>query len=333
MIHGERYMRRCLEIGKLALGTARPNPNVGCVIVHDQSIIAEGYTSPFGGAHAEVNAIDSIGDFSLLNNSTLYVSLEPCSHYGKTPPCANRIIEAGIKHVVVGCMDPNPEVSGQGIALLRNAGCQVETGVLEDECREHHRRFLTFHEARRPYIILKWAESKDGFLAPAERDKIEPVWISNTNSRQLVHKWRAEEQAILVGYNTVKQDNPSLTVRDWTGDNPKKVVIDRYGTLVKDYDVFKGDPPLIITEKDIDFSKGIASQIVTFLYHQNINSIIIEGGTKTLNAFLFENIWDEARVFSGQLELTNGIKAPLIENRPFIKQKIGTDVLKIYKNA
>ncbi len=326
-------MHRCLEIGTLALGTARPNPNVGCVIVHENKIIGEGYTSPYGGPHAEVNAIASVKDKSLLRQSTLYVSLEPCSHHGKTPPCANHIIESGIRQVIIGCIDPNPDVSGQGIAILEQAGCHVETGILDLECRHHHRRFICFHEKQRPYIILKWAQSRDGILAPDSRNKIGPVWISNRRSRQLVHKWRSEEQAILVGFNTVKHDNPGLNTRNWSGNDPIKVVIDQYNGLGKDYNIFKGKAPIVLSEDHIDFSANIASQIGEHLYKLGINSVIIEGGAKTLGYFIDLNFWDEARVFTGQVELEDGMPAPKLNADPFEQMTIDGDILKIYQNA
>jgi diaminohydroxyphosphoribosylaminopyrimidine deaminase/5-amino-6-(5-phosphoribosylamino)uracil reductase len=216
----EKYIKRCIEIAKNGLGTARPNPMVGSVIVHEDVIIGEGYTSTYGGNHAEVNAIHSVQDKSLLKQATLYVTLEPCSHYGKTPPCSDLIITHNIPKIVIGCVDDNKKVEGQGIERLRKAGCHVIVGVLENACKEHHKRFLTFHNKKRPYVILKWAETKDGFIAPVSKDTLQPVWITNEYSRQLVHKWRAEEQSILVGTQTVLDDNPSLTVRDWTGENP-----------------------------------------------------------------------------------------------------------------
>jgi len=194
----EKYISRCIYIAKNGLGTTAPNPMVGCVIVHDSNIIGEGFTSPYGGAHAEVNAINSVKDKSLLKEATLYVTLEPCSHFGKTPPCSNLIIDDGIKNVVIGCVDDNEKGSGQGIAKLKEAGCNVTVCFLENGCKEHHKRFFTFHNKKRPYIILKWAETADGFIAPLHKRVKQPVWITNQYSRQLVHKWRAEEQAILV---------------------------------------------------------------------------------------------------------------------------------------
>ena len=233
----EDYIRRCIQIGSNGLGTAQPNPMVGAVIVYNNRIIGEGYTSPYGGSHAEVNAINSVHDISLLSESTLYVTLEPCSHFGKTPPCSDLIIKHQIPRVVIGCIDDNPEVAGRGVKKLRDSGCEVILGILEEDCKNHHKRFFTFHNKKRPYIILKWAESGDGYIAPKTKKEKQPVWITNAYSRQLVHRWRSEEHAILVGTTTVMEDNPSLTVSDWKGPNPIIVVLDRSKKLVVEYAV------------------------------------------------------------------------------------------------
>jgi len=325
------YIKRCLQIAKNGLGITRPNPMVGAVIVYNNRIIAEGFTSAYGGNHAEVNAINAVKDKSLLTKSTLYVTLEPCSHFGKTPPCSDLIVRHKIPNVVIGCIDDNPEVAGKGIAKLKASGCNVTVGVLEAECKAHHKRFFTFHNKKRPYIILKWAESADGFIAPIQKNEKQPVWITNTYSRQLVHKWRAKEQAILVGTNTVIEDNPSLTVRDWTGENPIRVVLDRTSKLNSDYSVFNTDAKTIrITDKEIDFEKPIAHQISNLLHQQNINSIIIEGGSQTLQTFIDENLWDEARVFVGNTSFITGIKAPKLIGNLISQSKIKNDLLKIY---
>ncbi|NRD23397.1 bifunctional diaminohydroxyphosphoribosylaminopyrimidine deaminase/5-amino-6-(5-phosphoribosylamino)uracil reductase RibD [Winogradskyella litoriviva] len=327
----ETYIKRCLQIAKNGLGTTRPNPMVGAVIVHNDLIIAEGYTSAYGGNHAEVNAINAVKDKSLLTKCTLYVTLEPCSHFGKTPPCSDLIVKHKIPNVVIGCIDDNPEVAGKGIAKLKASGCNVTVGVLEAECKAHHKRFFTFHNKKRPYIILKWAETTDGFMAPIKKDEKKPVWITNKYSRQLVHKWRAEEQAILVGTNTVIEDNPSLTVRDWSGENPIRVVLDRTSKLNSDYSIFNDEAKTIrVTDKDIDFEKPIAIQIADVLFKQNINSIIIEGGSQTLQTFIDENLWDEARVFIGKTEFKSGIKAPQIIGNLIFENTIKNDTLKIY---
>lgn len=327
------YIKRCLEIAKNGLGTTRPNPMVGSVIVYSNKIIGEGYTSEYGGNHAEVNAINSVKNKDLLKEATLYVTLEPCSHFGKTPPCSDLIIKHQIPNVVIGCVDDNEKVAGKGIAKLKAAGVNVTVGVLEDDCKNHHKRFYTFHNKKRPYIILKWAESFDGFIAPKTKNKQEPVWITNTFSRQLVHKWRAEEQAILVGTNTVLQDNPSLTIRSWTGKNPTRLFIDKDAEISNNYAIFDDNAETIVINKALyDFSKPLAKQICNILFEKNMTSIIIEGGAKTLQTFIDEQLWDEARVFIGQNVFKDGIKAPVFEGKLISEEKILSDTLKIYKN-
>ena len=306
---------------------------VGCVIVVDDQIIAEGYTSPYGGAHAEVNAIKAVKDVCLLTKATLYVTLEPCAHFGKTPPCSDLIIEHKIPKVVIGCLDEHEKVSGKGIAKLKAAGCEVTVGVLEAACKRHHKRFFTYHTKKRPYIILKWAESKDGFIAPLTKSETKPVWISNTHSRQLVHQWRAEEQAILVGANTVIQDNPSLTTREVEGANPIRIVIDLKNSLAESYTVFNSEAKTIrLTSNDMDTERPLASEICKALYKHQINSVIIEGGPKTLQTFIDEDLWDEARIFTGELNLKEGIYKPLNKGTLKTETWIGSDCLKILRN-
>ncbi|GAA4238058.1 bifunctional diaminohydroxyphosphoribosylaminopyrimidine deaminase/5-amino-6-(5-phosphoribosylamino)uracil reductase RibD [Postechiella marina] len=329
----EFYIKRCLEIAKNGLGTTRPNPMVGSVIVYNNQIIGEGYTSKYGESHAEVNAINSVANKSLLKEATIYVTLEPCSHYGKTPPCSDLIIKNKIQNIVIGCIDDNQLVAGKGIKRLKEAGHNVTVGILEKACKTHHKRFFTFHNKKRPYIILKWAQTTNGFIAPETKNEQKPVWITNKNSRQLVHKWRAEEQAILVGTNTVTQDNPSLTTRDWTGNNPTRIIIDKDNKLNPTLAVFNAFADTIIVNKDtIDFSNNIASQICNLLFSKNISSVIIEGGKKTLQTFIDENLWDEARVFTGESEFKKGIKAPKLTGRLSKTENIKNDILKIYKN-
>ncbi|QLG43863.1 bifunctional diaminohydroxyphosphoribosylaminopyrimidine deaminase/5-amino-6-(5-phosphoribosylamino)uracil reductase RibD [Costertonia aggregata] len=345
----EKYILRCIEIAQNGLGYTAPNPMVGAVIVHNEKIIGEGYTSAYGGPHAEVNAINSVGDISVLSKATLYVTLEPCSHHGKTPPCTDLIGKHKIPKVVVGILDPNPLVAGKGIEKLRSAGCEVTTGILKKTCREHHKRFLRFQENKRPYIILKWAQSSDGFLAPdiEERKKTpQPYWISNMYSKQLVHKWRSEEQSILVGTNTVMADNPRLNVRDWTGKNPFRVIIDRTLKIDAEHHVMdKSIGTLILTETKnankyvkginyeiMDFSKPLAEQIANILWQYNFTSLLVEGGSKTLQNFIDENLWDEARVFIGKPTIKKGIQAPDISGKSMNVQQIGTDILKTYRN-
>lgn len=336
-----------MELGKKGLGTTAPNPMVGCVIVHNNTIIAEGFTSPYGGPHAEVNAINAVKDKNLLKESTLYVTLEPCSHYGKTPPCANLIASHNIPEVYIGIRDPHDKVAGKGVKILEEAGCKVTIGILEDECREHHKRFLTFQEKKRPYVILKWAETQDGFLAPDhEKRKTdpEPYWISNRYSKQLVHQWRSEEQAILVGTNTVLEDNPKLTIRNWAGRNPIRVVLDRTLKIKGDFHVLdKSVDTIILTEEQdaskyingityevIDFSKPLAKQICEVLYRHNITSVFVEGGAKTLQSFIDEDLWDEARIFKGPVRFGSGIAAPGFKGKLKQEQSILSDTLYIY---
>ncbi|MBT8273710.1 MAG: bifunctional diaminohydroxyphosphoribosylaminopyrimidine deaminase/5-amino-6-(5-phosphoribosylamino)uracil reductase RibD [Bacteroidia bacterium] len=333
MKHHETYIKRCIDIAKKGFGFTRPNPMVGAVIVKNDKIIGEGFTSPYGGPHAEVNAINSVLDKSLLTESVLYVTLEPCSHFGKTPPCSDLIIKHQIKKVVIGCRDANPKVSGAGINKLKTAGCDVTVGVLEKECREHHKRFFSFHEKKRPYIILKWAETQDGFIAPLSRPERKPIWISNMYSRQLVHKWRTEEQAILVGTNTIRKDDPALTVRHWKGNNPTRVIIDKNNALDKDLKVFNSKANTIVVSKDnCDFSQPIAGQIAALLYEHNINSVIVEGGAHTLQSFIDEGLWDEARIFTGPVIFKDGIAAPQFKGQPISTEMIRGDILNYYRN-
>ncbi|KAB1156501.1 bifunctional diaminohydroxyphosphoribosylaminopyrimidine deaminase/5-amino-6-(5-phosphoribosylamino)uracil reductase RibD [Flavobacterium luteum] len=329
----EKYIKRCLEIAKKGLPAALPNPSVGAVIVYEDKIIGEGYTSAYGGAHAEVNAIQAVKDKSLLKKATIYVSLEPCSHFGKTPPCCNLIIEHKIPNIVIGTVDPNAKVAGNGIKTLIESGKNVIVGILEKECKESNKRFFTFHEKKRPYIILKWAESQDGYIAPKEKSEQKPVWITNEISRQLVHKWRSEEQAILVGTQTVVDDNPRLNVRDWVGKNPIRIVLDQNNRIPKESYIFDNQVETIIfSSTEIDFSATIACQISAILFERNIQSVLIEGGKKTLQTFIDENLWDEARVFKGNLFLENGTKAPILKSKWIERQFILDDELLIFKN-
>ena len=322
-------MHRALQIAKNGLGQTAPNPMVGAVIVYDTKIIGEGFTSAYGGPHAEVNAIASVKDTSLLKSATLYVTLEPCSHYGKTPPCADLIIKHGISKVVIGLLDPHEKVAGQGIKKLEEAGCIVTVGILKEACAEHHKRFLTFHTKKRPYIILKWAETFDGFIAPEQTkrgDTKEPYWITNKRSRQLVHKWRSEEQGILVGTTTVLADNPQLNLRDWDGKPPIRIVLDRSLKIPQDYHVLDGTQPTLvcteinddrkyqkgITYRLLDFGKNIPQQLCKIFFEEQIQSVIIEGGSQTLESFIESGLWDEARIFKGATTFGKGLKAPQI---------------------
>ncbi len=306
----EFYMRRCVQLAKNGLGTTYPNPMVGCVIVHHGIIIGEGWHQKAGEAHAEVHALNSVKDKSLLNQATLYVSLEPCSHFGKTPPCSNAIIAHKIPTVVIGTIDPFALVAGNGIQNLRAAGCHCIVGVLEDECIELNKRFFTFHQKKRPYIVLKWAQSADGFVAPLQKNEQRPVWISTPHSRQLVHKWRTEEQAILVGTATALEDNPRLDARDWSGNNPIRVLLDRENKVPDNYHLKKDTQKTIVftaykvsnssamrSFETVTFDTTLLEQLLIILHQHTIQSIIIEGGTKTLQQFIDTKLWDEVRIF------------------------------------
>jgi diaminohydroxyphosphoribosylaminopyrimidine deaminase/5-amino-6-(5-phosphoribosylamino)uracil reductase len=344
-------MQRCLDLAKNGLRAAMPNPSVGAVLVHNGRIIGEGFTSPFGGPHGEVNCVNSVKeeDRHLIPESTLYVSLEPCSYYGKTPPCCDLIIQQQIHNIVVGTLDPNEKVAGNGIRKLQQAGRNVIVGILEKECREFNRRFFTFHEKKRPYIILKWAESADGYLSPdaAARHETEkkPVWITNAYSRQLVHKWRTDEMAILAGTQTVLDDNPQLDARDWTGPNPVRIVLDRNNRIPDTYFVKNNKiKTIILTEKanltnlenclyeKITFNESLPATIAEVLYRHNLQSVIIEGGRQTLQTFIDSGLWDEARIFKGETIFHEGIKAPVLHATLSERQAIINDELLIFRN-
>lgn len=342
----ETYMRRCLQLAANGLSAAMPNPSVGAVIVHNNRIIGEGYTSAYGGSHAEVNAVHSVHDKSLLKEATIYVSLEPCSHFGKTPPCSDLIIKYQIPKVVIGTIDPFAKVAGNGIKKLKNAGCEVILDVLKDECVASNKRFFTFHQHKRPYIILKWAQTQDGFIDKIRQanDPVEPNWITNPFSRQLVHKWRSEEAAILVGTNTAITDNPKLNTRNWHGSNPVRIVLDKSLRIPNYYSLFDQTvKTIVLTEKSkeanknlifetIDFSKNIATQICTIVYNHELQSVIIEGGKQTLQTFIDANLWDEARVFTGNISFHKGIEAPKLSGKLQTTQTILDNSLDIYKN-
>ncbi|PXY42475.1 bifunctional diaminohydroxyphosphoribosylaminopyrimidine deaminase/5-amino-6-(5-phosphoribosylamino)uracil reductase RibD [Flavobacterium cheongpyeongense] len=343
----EEYIKRCIALAQNGLGSTYPNPMVGSVIVYDGKIIGEGWHKKAGEPHAEVNAIRSVKDKSLLQKATIYVSLEPCSHFGKTPPCCDLIIKYKIPNVVVGTVDPNEKVAGRGIKKITESGASVIVGILENECKELNKRFFTFHTKKRPYIILKWAESQDGFLAPEKKINQErkPFWITNPYSRQLVHKWRSEEQAILVGTQTVIDDNPKLNTRDWSGNNPTRVVLDQNNRISKESFVFDDSVKTILFTKSemsfsaenttfevIDFNRNIIPQIIEVLYKNQIQSIIIEGGLQTLQSFIDKNIWDEARIFIGQNLFENGTKAPILSKKNAIKTHVQNDELIYVRN-
>jgi diaminohydroxyphosphoribosylaminopyrimidine deaminase/5-amino-6-(5-phosphoribosylamino)uracil reductase len=317
-----KFMRRCLDLAGKAEGMTYPNPVVGSVLVNDGIIIGEGYHLKAGDPHAEVNAISSVRDKKLLGSSSLYVNLEPCSHTGKTPPCADLIISGGIKKVIIGTTDTSGKVSGKGIAKLRDAGCEVVTGVLEKECRWINRRFFTFNEKKRPYIILKWAQSADGFLDADRSQEPRPVWITGNAERVLVHKWRTSEQSILVGAGTLRADNPKLNVRYWTGKDPLRFILSGSGLLDSQAAVFNINGTNVVFTYNADakianakivklnVSRSAALQICDYLFSNDIQSLLIEGGAQVLGHFISAGLWDEARIFYGKDYFKSGIKAP-----------------------
>lgn len=326
MTQDELFMSRCLQLALNGLGHAAPNPMVGSVVVHQGRIIGEGFHQQCGQAHAEVNAIHSVKEKELLKEATIYVNLEPCSHWGRTPPCAELIIKHQIPKVVIGCVDSFEKVSGRGIQKLKDAGCEVVTGILEKESLELNKRFFTFHQKKRPYIILKLAQTKDGFIDKLRTDASEPAqWITNEHARTLVHKWRTEEMGILVGTNTALKDNPKLNVRNWFGSHPTRIVIDRALRLPKNLHLFDQNIPTIVftEEKNQKDSSNLYFQtaqlpsdqlddLLTKLFERNIQSIIVEGGAELMQSFINQNKWDEARVFIGNRFFGTGVKAPHI---------------------
>lgn len=341
-----RFMQRCLDLASYAEGRTYPNPLVGSVVVHDGHIIGEGYHLKAGGPHAEVAAIISVKRRELLASSTIYVNLEPCSHFGKTPPCTDLIISSGIKRVVAGTTDTSEKVSGRGFSMLRASGCEVITGVLEDKCRRINRRFFTFHEKKRPYITLKWAQSADGFI-DAERppgQARKPLWITGNAERVLVHRWRACEQSILAGAGTVRTDDPKLNVRDWTGKDPLRLILCSSGniseasalfTAVGRNIVFTHNPHAKIGNASIvQLQEGTASavQIAEYLYESGIQSLLIEGGAKVLEHFISVGLWDEARIFTGKNNYNTGVRAPSVNGTTFSKNFYGKSTLEVLLN-
>jgi diaminohydroxyphosphoribosylaminopyrimidine deaminase/5-amino-6-(5-phosphoribosylamino)uracil reductase len=345
MLKQEVYMKRCLELATLGIGSVSPNPMVGAVIVHNDEIIGEGWHQKYGQAHAEVNAINDAfsrhkNAAELLKESTIYISLEPCSFHGKTPACSDLIIHHGIPNVVIACLDPNEKVNGLGVKGLEAAGIKVSVGLLKEEAIHLNRRFNTRIQQQRPYIILKWAETADGYFAP---DNGSQHWISGLQAKQLTHRWRSEEDAILVGKNTARIDNPKLTTRLWSGKNPKRVVLDKNLELPSSLHLFDQKVETIVlnlkkTEltpnlKYISlesFDYYLAETIAYQLYLLDIQSVIIEGGAKTLNLFIKAGLWDEARVFKSKNSWKNGIPAPILLKAPSHRQSMGKDSLTTY---
>jgi diaminohydroxyphosphoribosylaminopyrimidine deaminase/5-amino-6-(5-phosphoribosylamino)uracil reductase len=334
-------MQRCFQLAQLGLGNVAPNPLVGSIVVHNNKIIGEGYHQQYGSAHAEVNAISSVKDKTLLKDATLYVNLEPCSHYGKTPPCADLIVSENIKQVVICNTDPNPLVAGKGIEKLKAVGIEVINGVLENEGWELNKRFFTFHTKKRPYIILKWAQSNDGYFTKKNNEQ---HWITGESAKKIVHRWRSEEQAILVGTQTVLTDNPELNNRYYTLEKqPTRVVIDKELKIPKHYKVYNNQIETLIFNKEIATIEekttlvkipfeNTLEEILAELYSRNLQSVIIEGGVTTLNNFILQNIWDEARILTGIINFTEGIKAPTVNGTTIEKNNIGEDQLTIIKN-
>ena len=323
----ESFMQRCVDLAYLGQGNVSPNPMVGCVIVKNGLIIGEGYHSEYGGKHAEIKAIESVIDQKEIENSTVYISLEPCVHHGKTPPCVHELINRKIKTAVIGSRDSNPIVGGKGIESLKRVGIEVIENILEEECRKLNKRFFTFHEKRRPYVILKWAQTSDGYLDKNREIGEKGVnWISSPESKVLVHKWRSEEQSILVGRNTILNDNPSLTVREISGKNPTRIVIDSQLQLSKDVNIFSKDAPTLVFNRLkndkidgvewIKISETSTKRILDELFKRNIQSVLVEGGSRTLQYFIIDNVWDEARVIVGDVKFGDGIKAPVMNKVP-----------------
>jgi len=335
-----KFMSRAIELALLGKATASPNPLVGCVITVGELIIGEGWHQKSGLPHAEVNAINSVKDHHQLSKATVYVTLEPCAHFGKTPPCADLLVEKGVKKVVIGCTDPNPLVAGKGIAKLEKAGIEVELDCLKDECLALNKSFFHSIQNKQPYVILKWAQTADGYVA---RPDFDSKWISNKQSRQIVHKWRSEVDAILVGKNTALYDNPSLTTRDWSGKNPLRVVIDYKLVLSKDLNLFDNSVPTIIynLQKDAEERNVIYVKLdeKDFLYlllndldKRNIRSLFVEGGANTLQAFIDHGLWNEARVFTSQVTFEDGILGPQLNKNLLVgSQKIDSDILNYFK--
>ena len=347
MVQHQFYLDRCIELAKLGAGSVSPNPMVGAVIVCDDQIIGEGYHMAYGHAHAEVNAIKNVFENNtnakeLLKRSTIYVNLEPCSHFGKTPPCADLIISNEIPSVVIGCRDPFDQINGKGIEKLKNAGIEIIEHILTDKCLDLNKRFFTRIQKQRPYIILKWAQTSNGYFAPLDGSK---KWISSNEAKQMVHRWRSEEDAVLVGKNTALTDDPILNVREWFGRNPVRIVIDRTLELSKNLNIFDQTQDTIIfnsikTEIDgrvkyleLENFDNLLPQLIAYqLYLMDIQSVIVEGGCKTLNLFLESGLWDEARVFISPKSWDQGILAPELKADPNEVEKIGPDILKIYHN-
>lgn len=342
----EFFMHRCLELAQLGANYAAPNPMVGAVVVHNHKIIGEGYHEYCGGPHAEVNAINQVKDKRLLSQSSIFVNLEPCAHFGKTPPCADLIVHHKIPKVFIGMQDPFAKVNGEGIRRIKASGATVVCGILEKECKELNKFFITFHTRQRPYIILKWAQTSDGFIDVLRNEEHarQPNWITNESCRTLVHKWRSETAAILVGTNTALCDNPSLNVRTWSGKSPVRIVLDRTLRLPQHLNLFNQQQPTLVfneqkseTQPNLEFIKAtfdtsLLSNILNELYKRQLTSVIIEGGQHTLQHFIDQDLWDEARVFTGKNQFNEGVKAPVLAGNLTRQILLDGNWLSIYKN-
>lgn len=336
-----QFMNRAFELALKGAGTVSPNPMVGCVIVHEGKIIGEGWHQKYGEPHAEVNAVNAVSNQDLLKESTVYVTLEPCAHFGKTPPCADMLVRHAVKRVVISNRDPFELVDGSGIQKLEKGGVQVDLGLLEKEGAEINKRFFTYHQKKRPYVILKWAQTQDGFVA---RENYDSKWISNSYSRKLVHKWRAEEDAIMVGTNTAYYDNPSLNVRDWEGKQPLRLVIDKSLRLSDDLKAFDKTIPTVVynlakdeVQDNLVYKKldddSFLEDLLKDLYERKVSSLFLEGGAGLLNSFIQEGLWDEARVFTSSVKFEKGISAPsLVGEEVTSVQDIEGDTLEVVKN-
>ena len=342
----EFYMQRCLDLASIARGETYPNPMVGSIIVHGGRIIGEGFHLKSGMPHGEVVAVNTVKDKSLLKSSTLYVNLEPCSHYGKTPPCAAMIAKLGIPRVVIGARDTSGKVSGKGIDIMKKEGVEVIEGILEGKCRDLNKAFYTFHEHKRPYVVLKWAQTRDGFIDVSRKKDhpIEPTWITNELSKTLVHKWRTEIPSILVGTRTVQQDNPGLTARNWKGENPVRLIIDEKNSLEDSFKVFdEGTFYYRVVDKKygkskkneikLDFGRNFVVNLLHELYALEIQVVLIEGGSETLTSFIQSGFWDEARVFVGDALFREGVIAPEFNAIYQQKEVFGNSELNVYRNS
>lgn len=342
----EFFIRRCITLAKKGINRVAPNPMVGCVITvpdgnqpFGERIIGEGYHKEYGGPHAEVNAIASVKDTRLLKTATAYVSLEPCSHHGKTPPCADLLINSGVGKVVAAMEDPNPRVSGNGLARLSAAGVSVSVNVLQTEASTLNTRFMTAQALKRPFVLLKWAQTPLGYINDGHGN---PIWISNRRSQQIVHQWRSEEQAIMVGANTAIIDDPSLTTRSWAGASPKRVLMDAQLRTPEDNRLLSDGLDTLVYNNMKKGNKGSVDYrnidpknlkaVLHDLYTQNIHSILVEGGSQLLSSFIEKNLWDEARVITGNVETHGGTKAPQIQFLPHHTQQIEHDTIQYFKN-